>query len=190
MNWKNSNEFLRLKNETLSIAMALLPNSLYGAARFANFEGILSFSHLSRGGVNANHNVWTHSPSLARKNKTKNGERNRDVEWNFCRGKETDIALFLQVTRTRKNRKILILIELVDYSPKQDDHKQRILKKTHRNPPTTNHKPRPFKLVQVNIYFLRGRLRLLTVQKNPKTPSKFPKRLARTTNLAVKSREQ
>ena len=69
MNWKNSNEFLRLKNETLSIAMALLPNSLYGAARFANFEGILGFSHLSRGGVNAN-----------RKNKTKNGERNRDVE--------------------------------------------------------------------------------------------------------------
>ena len=57
MNWKNSNEFLRLKNETLSIAMALLPNSLYRAARFANFEGILGFSHLSRGGVNANHNV-------------------------------------------------------------------------------------------------------------------------------------
>ena len=127
MNWKNSNEFLRLKNETLSIAMDLLPNSLCRAARFAIFEGILGFSHLSGGGVNANHNVWTRSPSLARKNKTENGEGNRDVEWNFCRGKETDIALFLQVTRTRKNRKILILIELVDYSPKQDDHKQRIL---------------------------------------------------------------
>ena len=57
MNWKNSNEFLRLKNETLTIAMALLPNSLYRAARFANFEGILGFSHLSGGGVNADHNV-------------------------------------------------------------------------------------------------------------------------------------
>ena len=57
MNWKNSNEFLRLTNETLSIAMALLPNSLYGAARFANFEGILGFSHLNRGRVNANDNV-------------------------------------------------------------------------------------------------------------------------------------
>ena len=27
------------------------------AARFANFEGILGFSHLSGGGVNADHNV-------------------------------------------------------------------------------------------------------------------------------------
>ena len=57
MNWKNSKEFLRLKNETLSIAMDLLPNSLCRAARFAIFEGILGFSHLSGGGVNANHNV-------------------------------------------------------------------------------------------------------------------------------------
>ena len=57
MNWKNSNEFLRLKNETLSIAIDLLLNLLYRAARFANFEGILGFSHLSRGGVNVNHNV-------------------------------------------------------------------------------------------------------------------------------------
>ena len=92
MNWKNSNEFLRLKNETLSIAMALPPNSLFRAARFANFEGILVFSHLSGGGVNANHNVSARSPSLARKNKTENGGGNRDVAWNFCRGKEADIA--------------------------------------------------------------------------------------------------
>ena len=41
----------------------------------------------------------------ARKNKTENGEENRDGEWNFCRRKEADIALFLQVTRLRKIRK-------------------------------------------------------------------------------------
>ena len=37
-----------------------------------------------------------------------NGEGNRDDEWTFCRGKEADIALFLQVTtRIRQLRKIL-----------------------------------------------------------------------------------
>ena len=46
------------------------------------------------------------SPSLARKTKTENGEGNRDGEWSFCQGKEVDIALFLQVTRIRKVRKI------------------------------------------------------------------------------------
>ena len=55
----------------------------------------------------------THSPSLARKNKTekesrllKNSEGNRDDEWYFCRGQEADIALFFQETRIRKIRKI------------------------------------------------------------------------------------
>ena len=46
------------------------------------------------------------SPSSARKNKTENGEKNRDGEWNFGRGKEADIALFLQVTSMRKIRNI------------------------------------------------------------------------------------
>ena len=35
-----------------------------------------------------------------------NGEGNRDDEWSFCRGKEADIALFLQVIRIRQLRKI------------------------------------------------------------------------------------
>ena len=55
----------------------------------------------------------THSPSLARKNKTENDSRllknnkgNRDDEWNVCRKQEADIALFLQETRIRKIRKI------------------------------------------------------------------------------------
>ena len=58
------------------------------------------------------HNA-THSPSLARKNKTendtrllKNSEGNRNDEWTFYPGQEADIALFLQGTRIRKIRKI------------------------------------------------------------------------------------
>ena len=90
------------------------------------------------GGVNANHNA-KHSPSLACKNKTendsrllKNSEGNRDDEWTFCRGQET---------RIRNDPKNLRR-KLVDYCPKQGDHKQRTLK--HRNKQSgskcTNHK--------------------------------------------------
>ena len=32
----------------------------------------------------------------------KNSEGNHDDEWNFCRGQEADVALFLQETRIRK----------------------------------------------------------------------------------------
>ena len=94
-------------------------------------------SHLSRGGVNVNHNVWTRSPSLAHKN--------GDGEWKFSPGKD------------QKN----LQSKLVDYSPQQDDQKQRTLK--HRNKPngskSTNHKPWPFELVQVNVCFKRDPLR-------------------------------
>ena len=106
--------------------MDLLPNSLCRAARFAIFEGILGFSHLSGGGVNANHNVWTRSPSLARKNKTENGEGNRDVWVEFLSG-EGDRHCFILASDKNKKEQKNLLIELVDYSPKQDDHKQRTL---------------------------------------------------------------
>ena len=43
----------------------------------------------------------------------------------------TDIALFLQVTRIRKVRKISLWSKLVDYGLKWEDHKQPTLK--HRN---------------------------------------------------------
>ena len=36
----------------------------------------------------------------------KNNEGNRDGVWDFCRGKEADIALFLQVKKLRQIRKI------------------------------------------------------------------------------------
>ena len=49
--------------------------------------------------------------------KTENGEGNRDGEWKFCPGKD------------QKN----LQSKLVDYSPKQDNQKQRTLK--HRNKP-------------------------------------------------------
>ena len=46
-------------------------------------------------------------PAWSTKTKLRiNDEGNRDGEWNFCRGKEADIALFLQVTRIRQLRKI------------------------------------------------------------------------------------
>ena len=69
---------------------------------------------------------------LARWNETendsrllKNSEGNRDGEWNFYRGKEGDIALFLQVTRMRKIPKKNLRSQLVDDYPKLDGHNQR-----------------------------------------------------------------
>ena len=54
-----------------------------------------------------NHNP-TQPPNLACKNKIendpkllKNSEGNRDDEWNFCWGQETDIALFLRTLESR-----------------------------------------------------------------------------------------
>ena len=57
-----------------------------------------------------------------------NGKGNRDGEWNFCRRREADMALFLQVTRIRKIRTNL-RIKLVDYTPRQDDHPETITQK-------------------------------------------------------------
>ena len=102
------------------VVVELLANLLHCTSCFANFEGILGFFVLSfsGGGVNTSHNA-IHSPSLACKNKTENGEGNRDGDWNFCQKKEEDIVLFSQVTGIRMIRK-----KLVDYSPKLDDHRQ------------------------------------------------------------------
>ena len=82
------------------------------AARLQTSNGFFcSVNHLSGCGVYANHNA-THSPSLARKNKTendsglrKNSEGNRDDEWTFCREQGADIALFLKKKKKNKNRK-------------------------------------------------------------------------------------
>ena len=57
--------------------------------------------------VNANQTV-TRTPSLAENDSRllKNSEVNRDDKWIFCRRKEADVGLFLQVTRIRKIRKM------------------------------------------------------------------------------------
>ena len=84
-------------------------NSLYRAARIANFEGIWGFSVpsiiLVTAGLMQNHNV-TCSPSLAENDSTllKNSEGNRDAEWIFCRRKEADVALFLQMNANVTSR--------------------------------------------------------------------------------------
>ena len=87
----------------IKVLIELQRNSLYRAARFANLEGILRFfcsvHHFSEGGVNENHNA-TCSPSFAENDSRllKNSEGNRDGERIFCRRKEADVALLLQVT--------------------------------------------------------------------------------------------
>ena len=55
----------------------------------------------------ANHNA-TCSPSLTENDSRllKNSEGNRDGEWIFCRGKEADVASFLQLAKIRNIRKI------------------------------------------------------------------------------------
>ena len=111
---------------------------MYRAASLQTSNGFFcSVNHLSGGGVNANHNA-KHSPISACKNKTendsglvKNSEGNLNDEWAFCRGQET---------RIRNDQKDLRR-NLVDYCPKQGDHKQRTLKyrnKVDRNAPITS----------------------------------------------------
>ena len=65
-------------------------------------------------------------PSLTRKLK-QSWKWQRELRWwveYFSRGKEANIAIFLQMTIIRKIRN-KVWSKLVDYSLKQDDHKQR-----------------------------------------------------------------
>ena len=86
--------------------------------------------------------------------------------------KEADVALFLQVTRIRKVRKNASKLNSSIIARNRTITKQRTLQRetneTDRNPLITNHKPWFFELVPINICFLRGSLRWLTEQKNPK----------------------
>ena len=133
-----------------------------------------SVNHFSGGGVNASHNA-IRSPSVTCKNKTENGEANHDGDWNFCQKKDEDIALFSQVTRIRMIRKK----KLVDYSPKQDDHKQWTFK--HRNKPnsskSTNHKSQTmtFRPHSSKHVFPKRSLKMIDRTETPKFPLKFAK---------------
>ena len=66
-----------------------------------------SVNHFSEGGVNANHNV-TCSPSSTENGPRllKNRKGNHNGEWIFCRRRQAEVALLLQVTKIRKIRKI------------------------------------------------------------------------------------
>ena len=83
---------------------ALVAKFLVSRCKFANFEWVFLFRQSFEWGRSyANHNA-THSPSLARKNKTendsrllKNSEGNRDDEWTFCRGQETRIRMIRKI---------------------------------------------------------------------------------------------
>ena len=138
-----------------------------------NFGFFCSVNHFSGGGVNTSHNA-IRSPSLACKNKTENGEGNRDGDWNFCQKKEEDIALFSQVTGIRMIRK-----KLVDYSPKLDDHRQWTFK--HRNKPnrlkSTNHKSQTmtFRTHSSKHVFPKRSPKMIDRTETPKFPSKFAK---------------
>ena len=83
------------------------------------------------------------------------------------------------VARIRKIRKIFEVNKLIRYSPKQDDHKQQILK--HRNKQkgskTTNHKLQTMTFRKQ--VFVKGSAKMIDGTEKPKIPSKFAKDAAR-----------
>ena len=126
---------------------------MYRAARLQTLnEFFFSVSHLSGGGVNANHD----SPSFAYKNKTendsrllKNSEGNHEDEWMFCTRQEADIPLFLQETCKNKT------------SEKSLKKTSRLLPERGRSQATNLEKQKQTKWIemhqsQVNMCFLRG----------------------------------
>ena len=145
------------------------PN-LYGAVHIANFEGILGFS----------------APSILgpQKQNWELGEGNHDGEWNFCQWKETDTALFLQVSRIRKVRKISLWSKLVDYGLKWYDHKQRTLKQCRNK--TNRSKSTNCKLKTMTLWtrwskyhvFPKRFARMIDWTEKPKIPLMLAKRTA------------
>ena len=164
-------------------------------ARIANFEGILGFSVPSIILVKAGFmQITMQRARLAWLRMTLDCSRiakeNRDGEWIFCRGKEADVASFLQVAKIRNIRKICeadLISRLFPETGRSQSNEPWNTKqtKTDRNPPIKNHKPWPFELVQVNMCFLRGPLRWLTEQKNPKFLRSLQNAQGDTTNFAI-----
>ena len=133
----------------------------------------------------------------------KNSGGNRDCEWIFCRRREADVALFLQVTRMRK----IVKICGTKQTKRIEIHQSRITTASHPSqfalsevtrgglePSATseiavddwergwNHKSWLSELAQVNTCFLRGMLRWLTEEENPK----YAKRTARYNEFRYK----
>ena len=126
--------------------------------------------------------VW---PAKTKKNDSrllKNSEANGHDEWNFCREQEAvdaDIALFLQETRIRKIIKSF------------EENYSRSLPETIGNRAITSGEPwnaetnNEMHQSQVNMCFLRGPLRRLAAQKNPKFLRSLQNGQRDTTNLAI-----
>ena len=153
-----------------------------------DFGFFCSVNHFSEGGVKANLNVMS-SPSLADNDSRllKNSEGNCDGEWIFCWRKEADVALFLQVARIRKIRKNCeanLSSQLLLKTGRSQSNESWNTKQTNGSK-STNHKSWPFELVQVNMCFLRGLLRWLTEQKNPKFLWSLQNQHRYTTNFAI-----
>ena len=155
------------------------------------FRFFCSFNYLSKGGFNANH-IVTCLHSLAENDSRllKNSKGNRNGKRIFCWRKEADVALFLEVTRIRKIRKIckanLNSRVLPETGWSQSNETWNMTQtKQMENPPITNHKPGPFELVEVNMCFLRGLVRWLKEPKKPKFLWIFQNAQRNTMNFAV-----
>ena len=134
---------------TLLTAKFVISNCEYCKLQ-RDFVFFCSVDHFSEGRVDENHNVTCSPRRLAENDsrpRAKNSKGNRDGEWSFCRMKEADVALFLQVTRIRKFRNKCVanltrrlLIARNRTITKQLRTLKRETNKTDRNPPITNHK--------------------------------------------------
>ena len=130
--------------------------------------------------VTCNANYNTHSPSLSHKKKTenesrllKNSEENRHSWWNFCGGKEADIALFLQVKWITKIRKNLWSKQVSD-CPNWWSQAMMLVKCRNKQngSKSTNHKPWPFELVHWSKpAFPRRSAKMIDGTEKPKIPS-------------------
>ena len=158
-----------------------------------DFGFFCSVNHFSKGEVNANHYV-TCSPSLAENDSRllKNSEGNGDGEWIFCRRKEEDFALFLQVTRIRKIRKICIANWTSRLLPEfeQDDLKATNLdtRNKQNGSKSTNHKSETMNFwtrTSTHVFPKRS-AKMIDGTKNTKFLGSLQNALRDTTNFAAK----
>ena len=106
------------------------------------------------------------------------------AEWIFCQRKESDVALFLLVTRIRKIRKIC------DYCPKRDGHKATSLETRNKQngSKSTNHESQTmtFWTHASKYVFPKRSAKMIDGTEKPKIPLKFAKRAARYNEFRYK----
>ena len=153
---------------------------------FANFECVFllrqSFDLMSGGIVNANHNA-THSLSLACKNNTENDSRllkNRKSWWwvDFLSRAGGRHCFILARDKHKKDQKNLRR-KLVDYCPKQGDHKERTLKHRHKQSGWSA------SMTSKQVFPKRS-AKMIDSTEKMKIPLKFGKRTARYNEFGYK----